>query len=525
MTSASIQPVESLRRRYAATLLTQFIQLTATLVTSGIVPRALGPASFGNYNFLLNTASTIRSFLDPSANQAFFTFSSQEKQSGPLTKTYALLLLLQIIIIFSLIGILAVLQSTNLLWPHQTIDQILWVTVLEWCLFVTASLRQLGDSKGLTVRTQAIVLFTAFINVFGLVGLNYFKALNFYTYVWLNLFTALLIGCALCYWLLIVNRTLTWEGSLHGNISAYIKRWWSYASPLILLEYYKPIVAYLGIYLLQRWYGSAEQGYFALAAKWSAFVLVFTTSALSIFWREIAHAMANDEQESATKIYSKFTNLLFFLALVLCTWLSFNSGLLVEILVGDEYQAAIPVLALMAFYPLQQTYGQINIAALKGAEKTKIVRNLGVWLSIPDVLLSYFLLASSTAPIPGLNLGAIGIAIRMVIYGLMSVQMYEWMSHKTFGLNFMKTFIQKISVAIIILTCGWLTLTMLRVQLSRLDFPPHYVFLLNTAIYFTTVSIIVFLRPQLLGISRNEMNENINKIKTILKETVSLKKI
>lgn len=525
MASIPVQPVESVRRRYAATLLTQFIQFVATIVTSGIVPRALGPAAFGNYNFLLNTASTIRSFLDPSANQAFFNFSSQEKQSGGLTKTYSLLLLLQIIIVFALIGVLAILQSTNLFWPHQAVDQILWVTILEWSLFVTASLRQLGDSKGLTVRTQAIVLFTAFINVVGLLTLNYFESLNFYTYVWLNLFTALLIGFALGYWLLVVNRAITWEGSLRENISGYIKRWWIYASPLILLEYYKPIVAYLGIYLLQRWYGSAEQGYFALAAKWSAFVLVFTTSALSIFWREIANAISNGEHERAARTYYKFTNFLFFLALMLCTWLSFNSSLLVEILVGDEYQAAIPVLTLMAFYPLQQTYGQINTAALKGAEKTKIIRNLGIWLSIPDVLLSYFLLASPNAPIPGLNLGAMGVAIRMVIYGLISVQMYEWMSHRTFGLNYISTLFQKISVAVFVFTSGWLTLTMLSKQLSLLNFSALNILLLTTAVYFITISIVVFLRPQLLGISRNEMNENINKVKIALKEILRLKKV
>lgn len=524
MANIPVQPVESLRRRYAATLLTQFIQFVATIVTSGIVPRALGPAAFGNYNFLLNTASTIRSFLDPSANQAFFTFSSQEKQSGGLTKTYALLLLLQIMIVFALVGVLAILQSTTLLWPHQAVDQIVWVTILEWCLFVTASLRQLGDSKGLTVRAQAIVLFTAFINVSGLLTLNYFETLNFYTYVWLNLFTALLIGFALGYWLLVVNRAITWEGSLRENISGYIKRWWIYASPLILLEYYKPIVAYLGIYLLQRWYGSAEQGYFALAAKWSALVLVFTTSALSIFWREIANAMANNEQERAARTYYKFTNFLFFLALVLCTWLSFNSSLLVEILVGDEYQAAIPVLALMAFYPLQQTYGQINTAALKGAEKTKIIRNLGIWLSIPDVLLSYFLLASPNAPIPGLNLGAMGIAIRMVVYGLISVQMYEWMSHRTFELNYIKTLIQKIIVMLIIFTCGWLALLNIPDMLASFKLHSLTMLILSTAVYFTLISIIVLLRPQLLGISRNEFNENTEKVKTILKEILNLGK-
>ncbi|MBL8089815.1 MAG: oligosaccharide flippase family protein [Anaerolineales bacterium] len=523
MTLTATQPAESVRRRYIATLFTQFIQLIATIITSGIVPRALGPAAFGNYNFLLNTASTIRSFLDPSANQAFFTFSSQQRQSGSLTKTYALLLLFQIVIVFGLIGILTFLQSTNLLWPHQALDQILWVTILEWCLFVTASLRQLGDSKGLTVRTQAIVLMTAFINIVGLLGLNYFEILNFYTYVWLNLFTTFLIGLVLGYWLLIVNRTLTWDGNLTENVSRYINRWWAYASPLILLEYYKPIVAYLGIYLLQRWYGSVEQGNFALATKWSALVLVFTSSALSIFWREIANAMANGEQERATRTYYKFTNFLFFVALVLCAWLSFTSHLLVDILVGDEYQAAIPVLALMAFYPLQQTYGQINTAALKGAEKTKQIRDVGILISIPDVALSYFLLASPNAPLPGLNLGAMGVAIRMVIYGLISVQAYEWMSHRTFGLNYFSTLIQKLSVVVLVFLSAWLALTKVSEILATFNIAPLIIFIISTIIYFIAIATIALFKPNLLGIGKDEMNQNANKILTTLKKALGLK--
>jgi O-antigen/teichoic acid export membrane protein len=323
---------------------------------------------------------------------------------------------------------------------------------------------------------------------------------------------------------LVVNGAITWEGNLYEHISGYIKRWWAYASPLILLEYYKPIVAYLGIYLLQRWYGSVEQGNFALASKWSAFVLVFTSSALSIFWREIAQAMAKGERERAAKTYFKFTHFLFFLALVLCTWLSFSSGFLVETLVGDQYQAAIPVLALMAFYPLQQTYGQINVAALKGAEKTKQIRNLGILLSIPDVLLSYFLLASPNAPIPGLNLGAMGIAVRMVAYGLISVQAYEWMSHQTFGLSYLTTLFQKLGMAFLVLVSGWLTLRNLGSQLVILSLSPLTIFVISTGVYFIVIAMIVFLRPQLLGINRNEMNENIQKALKLLSDLLRLKK-
>jgi|GEM_PF-2160666 len=509
-------PIESVKRRYAATLFTQFMQLAASVVTAGIAPRALGPAAYGSYNFLLNTATTIQSFLDPSASQAFFTFSSQDRRSGSLTKLYTLLLLAQIIIMLAVIGILSLAGLTDWLWPDQAMDKIIWVTILGWLLFVIPSLRQLGDSKGLTVRTQALTLVTAIINVVGLLGFNAFGLLNFYTYIWLNLFTAVLIGLLLVYWLLIVNRDLCWDGGWFSRTHEYIQRWWRFSSPLILLEYYRPLVAYLSTYLLQRWYGSVEQGLFALAFRWSALVLIFTSSAISIFWREIANAMANGERERAVRVYLRFTRMLFFLAFVLCTWLSFSGHFLVGILAGDQYQLAIPVLALMAYYPLQQTYGQLNIAALKGSEKTVAIRNLGIFISIPDVLLSYYLLASPGAPIPGLGLGALGVAIRMVGYGLLSVQAYEWMSHKTFGLNYFKTLVQKLGMAFVVFICAGLTLWGGGRILTHAGFAGIWTLGISSAAYFILVASITFIKPDLAGLSRTELQDNLRQGRTLI---------
>ncbi|MFN8413203.1 MAG: oligosaccharide flippase family protein [Anaerolineales bacterium] len=504
---------ESIKHRYAITLFTQFVQLAASIATAGVVPRALGPAAFGNYNFLLTTAATIRSFLDPSTSQAFFTFSSQEKRSGSLTKLYVIILMVQLIIIFSLVGALAWFGDTHLIWPGQSVDQIIWVTIFEWSLFVTASLRQLGDSKGLTVRSQIIILATAIFNVVGLLGLNSINSLNFYTYLWLNLFTSVLIGAGLVYWLLIINKDLLWTGSLRGQVRGWISRWWRFAAPLVLLEYYTPLVAYVSTYLLQRWYGSVEQGHFALASKWSAMVLVFTSSALMIFWREIANAMANGERERAANTYLRFTRLLFFLALVLCTWLSFSSRLLVNILVGDQYTLAIPILAIMAYYPLQQTYGQINTAALKGAEKTALVRNLAIFFSVPDLLLSYFLLASRDAPIPGLNLGAIGVAIRMVIYGLISVQSYEWMSHRTFGLSYLNTFLKKLETTVIVIGCGIITIWGGTTLLVGRNLLMIIVLGICSVAYFSLIGISLLLKPEIAGLTKIELLENINNVR------------
>jgi O-antigen/teichoic acid export membrane protein len=263
-----------------------------------------------------------------------------------------------------------------------------------------------------------------------------------------------------------------------------------------------PAGVYLSTYLLQRWYGSIEQGNFALASKWSAFVLVFTSSALSIFWREIAHAMANKEHARAANVYLQFTHILFFLSIVLCTWLSFGSTLLVKILVGNEYAPAIPVLMIMAFYPLQQTYGQINVAALKGAERTKLVRNLGIMISIPDLLLSYFLLASVDAPIPGLNLGAVGVAIRMVVYGLISVQAYEWVSHRVFNLSYVKSLARKAGVAVIVVLCALVSMAGIGALLSHSNMLPLFTLAICSVAYFTLVWAVLLLLPEMVGLER-----------------------
>lgn len=514
--SVNTSHIESVRARYVATLASQFIQLVASLASAGILPRALGAAAYGNYNFLLTTASTLRGFLEPSASPAFFTFSSQDRRSGPLTKLYALVMFVQILIVIFGIGLLAFIGRLNWLWAGQTLDQILLVTVLEWILFLTAMLRQLGDSKGLTVHVQVLSIATSLINVIGLLSLNAFGFLNIYTYIFLNMFSVVLIAIALGYWLLFKNADLTWNGELRGRTKEYLMRWWRFAAPLIVLEYYSPLVGYMGAYLLQQWYGSVQQGYFALASKWSAFVLVFTSSALMIFWREIANATANGDWSSATRTYVRFTRLLFFLALVLCTWLSFSSGFLVRILVGEQYNLAIPVLSVMAYYPLAQTYGQVNTAALKASEKTVIVRNLGFVFSIPGLVVTYLLLAPPSALIPGLGLGALGIAIRMVGYDLLSVQAYEWMSHRTFGLNYFNTLVQKFYMLLVVFICAGLTLYWLVNMLANTEVPLIWMFCISSSAYFALIAAVTLINPDLAGLSRTDISDNLKKGRALI---------
>jgi O-antigen/teichoic acid export membrane protein len=427
-------PAERVGSRYAVTLGSQVVRLLLSLCSAAIVPRALGPAIYGNYSFLLSTATTLRSFVDNAAQQAFFTFSSREQATGSLTKLYTLVLLAQFAIVLVLIGVAATTGTTGWLWPGQQPDQILLVTTLDWAIFLALSLQQLGDSKGFTVRPQLVGTAVALLALIGLIGLWSVDALNFYTFAGLNLAGAVLTCALLVYLLIIKRRDVFWTGDL--QLQPHARRWWKFAKPLIPVQYYLLIVGFLGLYLIQRWYGSAEQGYYALALQWSALAMVFTNAALSIFWREIAHHTAAGDLRTASETYERFSRLLFFLVLVLSCWLSASSGPLVRIVAGGEFAAATAVLAVMAFYPVAQTLGQLGGASLKATERTAVYARWSVLISIPDVFLTYWLLAPATAPVPGLGLGAVGLALRTALYGLISVQVYDWLNRRYLGIGY-----------------------------------------------------------------------------------------
>jgi O-antigen/teichoic acid export membrane protein len=493
---------ESVRLRYVVTLSAQIFRMLLSLVTAAIVPRTLGPAIYGNYNFLLSTSTALRGFLDNGSQQAFFTFSSQQRASGPLTRLYAAVLGAQFTAVLILIGIAALTGKTNWLWAGQRLDQIVLVTVLDWALFLAISLQQLGDSKGLSTFPQLAGAAVALLNLVGLAILWLTGVLNFYSFVALNLSAALLLCATLAHRFLHRDRALLWAGAL--NVREYARRWWLFTRPLIVVQYYLPLVGYLGLYLIQRWYGSSEQGYYALALQWSAFALVFTTSGVWIFWREIAHHSLQDLGYTA-RIYLQFGRLFFLLSLVLACGLSAGSVLLVQVVAGPQFHAAGPVLAIMAFYPISQTLNQLTMATMKATERTASYARWTVLLSIPDLLLTYVLLAPASARLPGLHLGAIGMAIKTALYGLLTAQVYEWSNCRFLRISFVALLLRR---ALVALAVGLLALLLLRwggMWLLRLGLVPISALMLSSLSYVAAVSALVLLWPSVAGVSRAQL--------------------
>jgi O-antigen/teichoic acid export membrane protein len=504
-------PVESVSSRYIVTLGAQVFRLLLSFATATIVPRALGPAIYGNYTFLLSTSAAIRGVLDAGAQQAFFTFSAQERASGPLTRLYALVLGAQIAIVAAVIGVAAATGSTEWLWHGQRLDQIVLVTALDWLLFLAMSFQQLGDSKGLTAYLQLSGAAIAALALVALLVLRVAGALDFYTFVCLNLACAGLTCAVQAHKLLLKNRAMLWSGA--AKVRLYVQRWWRFTRPLIFLQFYLQVVAYLGLYLIQTWYGSEEQGYYALALQWSTFAMVFTNSGVWIFWREIAHHSGGGDLRHAARTYEQFSALFLYLALALAFWLSASSTMLVQIVAGVRFHAAGSVLAVMAFYPVSQTMNQLATASLKAMEHTASYARWTALLSIPELLLTYLLLAPTSALVPGLHLGAVGMAIKTAIYGLVVAQVYDWLNCRFLGISYTRSLGRR---AIVLLAVGGAAAVLIGAGgpwLQRAGMEQLKALLVCTVGYAAVIVMMLWLWPGLAGLSRAQIVRGIRSLR------------
>jgi O-antigen/teichoic acid export membrane protein len=499
----ALAPAESVRSRYAVTFGAQVFRMLLSLVSAAIVPRALGPAVYGNYSFLLSTSAAFRGFIDTGAQQAFFTFSSQQRASGPLTKLYALVIGAQFLLVLVVFGISAACGQTSWLWHGQRPDQIVLVTVFDWLMFLATSLQQLGDSKGLTARLQLTGAAVSLLTIVALSLLWVTRTLDFYSYVWLNMAGAGLTCALMIYRLILQNKPMFWSGAL--RVRDYAVRWWRFTRPLIGLQYYFPVVAYLGIYLIQKWYRPEEQGYYALALQWCGFAMVFTNSGVWIFWRELAHHGVSRDLRLAAGTYRQFSRLFFFMALVLSCWLSASSGALIQIVAGDRFQAASTVLAIMAFYPIVQTLGQLTTASLKAMERTGSYARWSVLLSIPDLLLTYVLLAPSSAPVPGLHLGAVGMAIKTAMYGLISVEVYDALNCRYLDLPYGAGLARRATALAIVGTLAVVVLGIGVHGLKRIGIGGMTALALASSAYALAIGMLVWVRPGLAGLTRAQI--------------------
>lgn len=158
--------------------------------------------------------------------------------------------------------------------------------------------------------------------------------------------------------------------------------------------------------------------------------------------REMSLAFKKNNINDLKNLYLKYTPLFFFIASFFAIFISFNSNDVVSIIGGEEYIKSSPTIAIMAFYPAHQTYGQLSGAVFLASEKTKIIRNVSLFAAPIGFIISMLLIGPIEAF--NMNFGSIGLAAKVVFIQFIVVNIYLYIISSYLKFSFVKYLLHQI---------------------------------------------------------------------------------
>ncbi len=470
-------------RRAYVSIITNICKSFLTYITGLLLARNLGPIEYGKFSFLLASFIAVKSLIDMGTSNAFFSFISKELKPRKFYVFYFIWLIFQFTISFILLYILIPDNWISYLWNGETrSDVVLAFLAVFMQQQVWSTISNLAESQRYTIKLQKLNISISLIHLFMVL---LFIKLNilYLSSIYLLIFTEYVIVIIISYYIFPLK---------YKNESVYlskiIKNYKYYCLPLIPYTILSVISVFIDTWLLQKYGGSVEQAYYAVALQFSALSVLATVSITRIIWKEVSELSHNKKYKEIEYIYKKTCQFTFTFAVVISSFLIPWSEEIILITLGLDYITGKYVLSIMLFYPIYQSIGQVNGTMFYSLEHTKPYVKIGIIQMIVSLITTYLLLAPSTNKIPGLGLGSIGLALKMVIvqYVFVSI-MASWIFKKYDWKNDSKLSLIEFAI---ILSISYFSFYISNLLFENANF--IFKFLITGAVYIS--SIILYLK-------------------------------
>jgi O-antigen/teichoic acid export membrane protein len=494
----------SLKIRFFITAGANVIRAMLSFGAGIVIARALGPSKYGDFSFLLGSFIAIADLVNMASSAAFYTFISQRQRGRQFFFYYSCWVLIQLFVLLVLVWFLPESAKARIWLGHPTSLIVLALSasfamnqIWQYVGHIGESIR---DTAGVQVRN--LVLAGAYVTLilvlshWNLVGIRVLFVLNIVLY----LSFAVLYGLRL-------YRQGVFASSETENFRGVVKEFATYCWPLILAAWVGFLYSFADYWLLQKFGGAVQQGYYAIGAKFSALSLIATTSMLQVFWKEIAEANSQGNLERVRQLYRMVSRGLFFGgAAISCVMIPFSREIL-ALFLGPSYQDAWLPLSLMFFYPIHQSIGRITGTMLTATGQTKIQSAIGIVFMIVSIPITYIMLAPPSAIVPGLQLGALGLALKMV-----GAQVWGVNTSAFFVARYTQTVFDwrhQFYVLFLLLPIGFLSKFFAAEIFGFVSISEYPIFLMIVSgiFYVMCVAVVVYRLPSLVGLSHEQIHQ------------------
>lgn len=382
--------------------------------------------------FLLATFVGVRSLLDMGSSTAFFTFLSRRQHSLHFVGWYFSWLGIQFIVPFLAIAFLFPAEWIELVWKGEQRSLVIIAFIAAYMQSVLwAALLQISESQRLTYWVQGVAVLIALVHLAMMIWALWGGWL---TVQWVLVLMAIEFGVAALVMMTRLNFPLfpKERDSLKGVAIEFLR----YCFPLVPYAWVNFAYVFTDRWLLQNYAGSVQQAYYSVAEQFGAIATLATASILNIFWKEIAEAHQQNNRERVVLLYQKVSRGLFYVAAVSAGFFAPWSEDILRMTLGVAYVGGTTTLMIMFFYPLHQSMGQIGSAVAYAIGDVAAYVKIMTVAMIISIVMTYFVLANAEAPFPGLDLGSNGLAGKMLVVQILSVNALAFYLSRSLGVKF-----------------------------------------------------------------------------------------
>lgn len=444
-------PPLSVRRRFLFSVAANLARAVISLLAGLLVARGLGPIDYGNLAYLLGSFWALRALLDFGSSSAFYTFIAQRHRGRSYYIVYFAWLAFQFVVSAALVVVLIPDWLVDGFWLGQSREMIilaLLATFLQNQVWQTVVQAHEAVRKTIRIQSGSLAVIAAHLVIVSLMMLEGWLTVR--VVLWAIIVEYLFATVWLSATLRQAHCNLVSDGESCSLRKAFLD-YLTYCRPMIVMAVFSFCYEMLDRWLLQRFGGASQQGFYQIASQLSTISLLATTSIMNILWKEIAEANAQGKTERVIELHRKATRLLISLSAFVSCFLGPWAEELVHMLLGSAYQSAWMALLVMLFYPIHQAMGQINATLFMATRQTGIYMRLGVVGLLVGMPISYILVAPMYGSVvPGVELGALGLALKTVGLNVLFTNVQSWFIARHYGVAFQWRY----QVAIIMLLGG-----------------------------------------------------------------------
>lgn len=329
-----------------------------SIVLGILVPRAIGPASYGDFSYITSTYTFLFQFLMFTSSTAYIYFLSHDKHKIEDINTFYMIFLTIISILVVIIGLITSNSEFGIqyLWSGLEDKQLLLLG-LGLSIFTTFQQRltEFSDSTSQTIISEKLKLASKFLIVLSVVAFIFMDSLDIYWYFILSIANLVL------FFVLFFRYVSFKLSSVNiSELKLIFDDFYIYLKPLIIFTLIAAIYSYLGKYVLQSSSGSIEQGYYNFAFQLALIPVTFISSIMAIYMSEMTKKFKLNDIDGIKEIFLNNIFKIYAIHAFIAFFMMINAKEIILLTVGESFLGAVGALQALSIFSLLHTFGMLS---------------------------------------------------------------------------------------------------------------------------------------------------------------------